>query len=381
MRGYTYRALNTQGEIIAGSVQAQDKHHLRGSLGEQGLSLISARRSFLNPLWTKGSAWTDLQELTHTLGTLIQAHVPILEALETTGRGPFSPALGQVITQVRGGASLSAAFAWVGGPFDGLFCGLVAAGEQGGRLNEAFFSLSDYYQSRAEMAAKLEKAYRYPLFLFVLWGITFYVLMTVLVPPMGDFLATLGRDVTPVTRSLLAFSRGVSTYGLGVMGGLGLLGLWFLTPLGRAQARGWAARLPLVRQARSVRFLGTLAALLRGGVSLMPALCLVEKNTSLGNRPLSPLVAGGLSLSQAAERQHLLDDLSIRMIAVGERTGKLVDALDFARKHHKRALEKSLDGLIQTLEPTMLLILGGLLLWIVLGTIYPLYDSFSHIAF
>ena len=381
VKTYRYRALNSNGEILSGSLPARTQHHLRALLQEQQLSLIAARRSFPFPARVSGTKWTELQEFTHTLGTLVQANVPVLEALAVLRDGPLQKQLAQVTNQVRGGTSLAQAFGQVGSPFDPLFCGLLTAGEQSGQLSNVLFSLSNYYKSRRDMAAQLEKAYRYPLLLLVLWGLTFYVLMTFLVPNLGEFLGTVGQELSPITRSLLAISSGINSYGFPILTGIGLASIFlFLMPPCRRWGSRWITRIPLVRKAQTMRFLTSLLALLRGGVSLMPALELLEK-TMPTLKPLSPHVGGGMTLSAATTHQGLLDPLSVRMIAVGERTGKLVESLNFACQHHQSSLDRSLNGLIQALEPVMLLILGGLLLWIVLGTIYPLYDAFSHIAF
>lgn len=95
---------------------------------------------------------------------------------------------------------------------------------------------------------------------------------------------------------------------------------------------------------------------------------------SVANRILE-----GNTFSQSIKESDWFDAGTSQIIAVGEKSAKLGGSLKHIAEYQKRELEKNLNALIGAIEPIMLLIMGGMLVWIIMGTIYPLYDSFSKI--
>jgi type IV pilus assembly protein PilC len=406
---FAYRAANDRGRIIRGQAEAPGVRDLHRGLKSAGLHLLQAaparvgRRSLL-PTWAAGRPkLREQRQLFLHLERALVAGVPLLAVLEDMRVVTQDPALRDLLRTahgaVSGGAPLSEALGeGVGGRGRDLLGPLVGpilrAGETGGDLAGACGHLSRHLAWREDLSQRLRKATRYPALVLVVITGLFFFLMGVVVPELTTFLTSLGERPPFQTRALIALSEGVSAVGwllpFGLALGVGLLSLARRTspPVARF-LDGFVLALPVLgpiqRRLALTRFTHFFSLLFRAGVPLTQ--CLEVGRDVLGNRVLSEAlgisaraVSAGHPLSEALSMSGQFPPLVTRMARVGEDGGDLAGALEQVGGFHDQDLREAADRLSTLLEPTLLLVAGGLMGWIVWAVLLPVYDGVVLVA-
>lgn len=395
MKTFSYKAVSPKNQFITGTLQAQSVDHLAATLKVKHYQLISCKRCVLPKIDLGAQKNILLYEFCYGMSYLLSSGIHLDEALQVMQLDhkdkEFKATLERVTQSIHSGKSLKEACAIESRFFDPTFLLLIETGEKSGSLGNSFESLSDLYLNAQEIKEKLKKAYRYPLFLMGLMVIAFYVMMTFLVPNLVDFLVSMDQELPMATRSLIFLSNGVREYHfLLLFFVISTMFLVILNPISafKAFVQKVKIRVPyfgrLSKNNQQHLFFNTLSVLIKNGVSLIDALQMLiasQKNESFS--PVLQSVANrileGNTFSQSIKESDWFDAGTSQIIAVGEKSAKLGGSLKHIAEYQKRELEKNLNALIGAIEPIMLLIMGGMLVWIIMGTIYPLYDSFSKI--
>ena len=389
---YRYRAIAADGTLHRGRLEWPDRAGAGGWLRRRGLEPLELRRL------PGRSARLDRPgriELHFLLQRLVEAGIPLLEVLDELQRERHAPALrsvaGQLALRVEGGETLAAAMASLPAAFDPLGVALVAVGERCGRMGEALGRVQQELAWRERLLGRLRRSLIYPaVTLAVVTAVALFLLLEV-VPGLIELSASLGRPPPAETRWLLALVEGLEwalPWAAALLAPLGVL-LWGALRLLPAAAlagdrlllrAGWIGR--QLRRAAAARICRALAALYGGGVALNEALPVAAR--AAGNRELERLlleaagqVAAGAPLSRALDPgggAAPLPPLTLRMVEVGERSGTLEAALEHAAAVAERRLDADLERAQALLEPLLTLLLGGMLGWIVLAVLGPVFD-------
>jgi len=221
-------------------------------------------------------------------------------------------------------------------------------------------------------------------------------LVVVIVPSFQGFfdrLARTGSGLPLITVMLLAVSHILIRYGVFILVGLAGAALaarrWMATTPGRALADRWKLKLPLVggifHDAAVSRFCRVLGTLLRNGVPLLSALRISSEST--GNQLLAEAImksvetiSSGDSLSRPLAASGLIPPPVMAMISVAEQANTLDDVLVRIADRADQKIERKLDVMVRMIEPMMLLIIGGMVLFIILGILLPVFDLNSTIG-
>src|SRR5690606_3661351 len=276
--------------------------------------------------------------------------------------------------------------------FPPMFRASVAAGEQAGRLPEVLRRLADHAEQRDALRRRLIAALAYPLLLSSVAIAVVVALLVWVVPQVIDVFQRFDGELPLATRALLAISDGLQRWGLPLLliaaaGGL-LVALALRQPAVRERWQAFLLRLPLLgrllRAADSARFVRTLALLGASAVPLLEALKMAsEVVLRLPIRRSLDAVAArvreGMSLAEALERSGQFPSLVLRLVASGERAGRLNDMLDEAADQQERELDARLGIAAAALGPGMILLIGGLVLFIVLAILLPIFQLNSLI--
>ena len=170
--------------------------------------------------------------------------------------------------------------------------------------------------------------------------------------------------------------------GAGVLGGM-MYRRHIQTPRGREQYDRLLLRIPLAgRVAKMVaisRFTRTLATLLASGVPLLTALEIVQQ--VVGNKVLEEAIQGargnireGQSIADPLKRSGLFPPLVTHMIAIGEKSGELEGMLQKVSEAYDNEVETVVTGMTSLLAPLMILGMGGVVLFIVLAILLPIFE-------
>jgi type II secretory pathway component PulF len=263
---------------------------------------------------------------------------------------------------------------------------MVRVGEEGGVLPKVMADLADLLEHEDEVRGEVVSAVAYPVFVLIFGICTVTVLLTVVLPKLFTML----QDMLPVlplpTLILLKVSHGLHHYWLWLLIGLiaTVFGVrWYLRrPDG---AKNWdrlKLRIPLigpvVRAAALGRFARTLGTLVKSGVSLLPALKIVEN--TIGNQILAQQVAsvaeetrGGDSLATPLRKLGIFPRTMIQMIDVGEQTGKLDEMLLKVAEIEERQMRARTKILISLLAPALILVVGALVGFMVIAILLPIF--------
>lgn len=396
---FSWQALDREGRMQSGVLQADTARAARSLLREKELSPLTVLAIEQTPTTTKilsgfsrrGLSSTQLVVLTQQLSTLIRAGLPIDEALAALADEASDRRLRGIVaalrSQVMEGRTLAASMAGFPDSFPEIVCATVQAGEQSGNLAEALERLAEYAESRDNLSRDMTAAFAYPVLLLLVAFAVVTGLMSSVVPRVVDVFINLGAPLPLLTRLLIAVSTFLSRYG----GWLLVLAMIivvvsrvaFRDPRVSHRVDNWLLRIPLfgpvIRAAETARVTRTLAVLTSAGVPILEALRLAA--FTLQRRPLQDAmrkaaqrVREGIGIARALGETRTFPTIALRLIASGERSGKLTEMLDAAAIQQAREVKTALDILRAVLAPLVILFVGGLVLAIVLAVLLPIFE-------
>jgi type IV pilus assembly protein PilC len=395
---FRYRAIDKDGRERGGTIEALSKEVAISALQRRGL-IISAideagGKSLLNfniPFFGRVKN-KDIVILSRQVATLFEAQVPALRIVRLLAAEVENRQLATILTQVaddiQGGSPISKALSSHPKAFSSFFVNMVKAGEESGRLSETFNYLADYLDRSYELLSKATHALIYPAFVIVVFFSVMGLMLTLVIPKISAVLIDSGQEMPFFTKIILALSTFLVQYGIFILIGLVLLGL-YVYQMGRTEK----GRFILDEVRLAVPYIGTLykrlyyariadnfATMLLAGVSVIEALEItsVVVGNSVYEKILSIVstdVKGGLSISEAFGRHPEMPSIIVAMIRVGEETGELGKILSTLAKFYNREVSNAVDTLVDLIEPLMIVLLGlgvGILLAAVLIPIYNL---------
>lgn len=401
MASFKYQALDKQGKVIKGVLEAESERHARQLLRDQGLFprkvQAGAAEKDLQSRGFKPSKKSAAGLLSHDqktlftrqLATLVAAGLPLESALETLARQAETEKQRSLIqgvrSRVREGHSLAITLKNWPKTFDNLYCALVAAGEKAGRLDQVLMRLADYLETSQKQRQKARMAMVYPLVLtFVSLGIII-ALMSFVVPRIVSQFDHAGQTLPAITRGLIWLSDAIRDWGVAaaVVMVLVVIGLRFLLtkPSIKLKWHGKQLKLPmlgrLVKALNTARLARTVAILTASGIPLLDALQ-VARNT-LNNVFLQQVVDGlidqvreGVSLHRALEQSGQFPPMMTYMVASGEASGELDQMLVRVADLQDNEFQQKVEVVLTLFEPLMILFMGGVVLTIVLAILLPI---------
>lgn len=390
MAQFRYRAQASDGRRHTGQQQADTPRQARQLLRDKGLRVLS-----LAPLRSWRLGWpavlgkADLALLTRQLATLIQAAMPLEEALAAVAAHAAKPRLVGLVHALRKhileGHSLAQALALYPRAFPELFRATVAAGERSGHLGAVLEQLADYTQARQAAAQRLQMALVYPLILLLASVAIVTFLLGYVVPDVVAMFVDSGQALPLLTEALIAVSGALRRHGwlLPIVAGLAVLAsaAALRKPRVRQGWHAWLLRLPVlgstVRAVEAARFASTLSIMGRSAVPLLDALHIaasVVGNLAIRARlhRVAQAVSEGASLTQALTSSGDIPPMMLHMIASGERVGELDHMLQRAADQQEKTLAAQIALLVSLFEPLMLVVMGGVVLLIVMAILLPI---------
>jgi general secretion pathway protein F len=404
MPAFAYKALDTRGKNTAGVLEGDTPRQIRQQLREKSLipvevnqvkeDKVSERKlSFFTP---KISA-ADLALLTRQLATLIEAALPIEEALLAVAEQCEKPRQKNMMMAVRSkvveGHDLAKALADFPRVFDTLYRAMVAAGERSGHLDTVLSRLADYTEKRQQTSSQITQALVYPLVMMTVAIGVVIMLLTVVVPSIVEQFDTMGQELPLMTRILIAISDGLQNHG--IVGGIVLLAVIFLINRILQVPRirlTWHKRLlflpiigKLVRGTNTARFAQTLSILSASAVPLLESMRIagnVLENLHLQNlvKAAAIRVKEGSSLRASLENTKVFPPMMMHMIASGERSGELQQMLARAANNQERELEATINMALKVFEPLLIVTMAGIVLFIVMAILLPILSLNSLVG-
>ncbi len=337
----------------------------------------------------------DLSVMYGQLSDLLRAGVPMLRALDTLSKALQNGRLCQILVTVRedvaAGETFAASLANHPETFKSLHSAMVRAGEQAGFLEDVLANLSQFLDRQDDLRNKVRGSLVYPAVLTVLGTIAVLVMLTVFVPKFEKFFA--GLDQPLPTEILFAASNVLLNHWAVLAAGVFLavvavIGL-FQSEGGRQAWERWQLKLPilgkLIRTVCISRFCRIFGTMLHNGVPILQALD-ISKDAA-GNAVLADTIGtaaksveAGEALSGPLQAGGLFPPEILEMIAVAEESNQLDKVLVQIADTVDRRTSRQLDQAVRLVEPPILVVIAGVIGFIAVGLLYPIFTMSDRLG-
>lgn len=390
---FTYKAIDAGGSARRGQIDAMNVVDLELRLKRMGLDLVvggPARRA--TGLVGGRIKRSDLINFCFHLEQMTRSGVLLTDGLmdlrDSMENPRFREIVSGLIESIQGGQTLSQSLSQYPTVFDPVFRALVRAGEETGRLPEVLKSLAEKLRWEDELAAQTKRVLLYPAIVGVLMIGVIFFLMLYLVPQMVGFIKNMGQEMPFHTIALIAVSNFFINYWwlvvLGPIIAVSTIGYLARTnPRIRYRLDSLLLRLPLIGPILSKiilsRFASVFALMYSSGITIMDAMRSSEETA--GNRVIEEglrlagqQIGEGKTVTAAFQDVGLFPPLVVRMLRVGENTGQLDAALMNVSYFYTREVREGIARLQVLVEPTLTVVLGLVLGWVMLSVLGPIYD-------
>lgn len=393
---FNYKAVSLDGRMVFGRIDATNAVDLEMRLKRMELDLISSKVLEQRKLF--GASKIHRHELINFcfhLDQLTRSGVAILEGLadlrDSVENTPFRGVIAGMIERIEGGQTLSQSLASYPNVFDQVFVNLIHAGESSGQLPEVLSGLTESLKWQDELSAHSKKLLAYPAFVAcIVLGATVF-LMIYMVPQLKVFVKNMGQELPMQTRLLFFISDVLVNYwaffilvpiGTGVILGLILRSNRLARFRLDAIKIGMPVIGPILKKIILSRFANTFAMLYAAGIPVLEAIRSTQdivgnRVIQLALRKVEQAIRDGQNIANAFHEVGLFPPLIVRMLRVGETTGKLDEALRNVSYFYNREVKESVDRAQILIEPILTVIMGALLGWVMLSVIGPIYDVIS----
>lgn len=386
MPAFEFRALDAGGRTEQGVLQADTARGARAALRARGLLPMAVATVGGQRRLRLGGRVLLLRQL----AVLVQAGLPLDDALSAMADGADAATRATALAvraRVMEGATLADALAEFPDSFDALACASIAAGEQSGQLARVLLGLAAHGERREALRQRFIAALAYPALVLAIALAVVAGLLVYVVPEVSAVFVRGGQVLPLPTRLLLAVSAFTATQAwwllpVLVLGGIAAIAAWRRRAW-RDARDAWLLRLPglgpWLGRIEAARHARTLAMGVASGVPLLDALALA--NDTVQNRQAraefraaAMQVGEGRSLSQALAASGRYPPVALRLVASGERAGRLDAMLDEAAAEGERRLDHTTGLLMSALGPAVILGVGALVLFIVLAILLPVFE-------
>jgi type IV pilus assembly protein PilC len=386
---YTARALN--GDLKSATIDAPNRDDVVAQLRRQRLNVVKIDEAA--PKKKKGGkiSMRDIVIFTRQFSTMINAGLPLVQALDILATQSESAALKdvtrQVVFDVESGNTVADALRKHPKAFSDLYVNMVAAGEAGGILDTILMRLAVFMEKNDALVRKVKGAMIYPGVIMSVAEIAITVLLIFVIPTFEKMFASVNMALPLPTRIVIGMSRFLQHYWWLVLAALAgavvMLKRYYATPDGKLKIDRMALKMPVLgdvlRKSAVSRFTRTLGTLISSGVSILEGLEITAKTA--GNRVIQDAImesrasiAGGETISAPLKKSAVFPPMVISMIAVGEQTGGLDEMLGKIADFYDEEVDAAVSGLLALMEPLMIVFLGVVVGGMVVSMYLPIFD-------
>ena len=397
MAAYAYQAMDKNGKNKSGVIEGDNPRQVRQQLREKGLIPMQvdqvaekerqSQASFT--LFKNTISAADLSLLTRQLSTLVEASLPIEEALLAVAEQCEKPRQKNMMMAVRSkvveGHTLADAMAEFPHVFDDLFRAMVAAGEKSGHLDTVLNRLADYTEKRQQTKSQITQAMVYPSIMMFFAFAIIILLLTVVVPKIVGQFQNMGQDLPTITQILIDISEFLQSYGLFlaivIVVTVVAINQLLQKPVMKKRYHQFILTLPILgklsKGLNTARFARTLSILTSSAVPLLESMRIasdVLENLQIREavKDAAGFVKEGSSLRASLEQTKMFPPMMMHMIASGERSGELQQMLARAADNQDRQFESLVSVSLKVFEPILIVTMATIVLFIVLAILQPI---------
>ncbi len=388
---FQWEGTDRRGVKLKGERQARDQNMVRAELRRQGINPSRVRRKPKSYNIGERVKSKDISIFSRQIATMLNAGVPLVQALDIITTASENEKLQQLLTTVKtdveAGNTLAEALRKHPKYFDELYGNLVEAGEEAGVLDTVLETIASYKERIESIKGKVNKALYYPAAVVaVAIGVSTLLLVKV-IPQFEAIFESFGADLPAFTQLVVGMSRSLTSYGYIYL--LAIIGL--ITGFIMLKKRSYkfqhfldrmALRVPIVggilRKAALARFARTLSITFAAGVPLVDALRTVSGAT--GNEVFKQAVlrvredvSAGHQLQLAMQQTNVFPTMVVQMTAIGEEAGSLDQMLNKVAEFYEEEVTNAVDALSSLLEPLVIVVVGGMVGAMVIAMYLPIF--------
>ena len=416
MPQYLYTAMDAKGREQKGKINAPTEEAVAVELRRKGMFPTSIRTAVkAKPAKKKsgGGAGSinlafgvgnikrkDLTVFTRQLAILLGAGLPLIRSLHTLEVQAKAPAVRVVLHKtaetVEGGATFAEALSQHPKSFDKLFLNMVRAGEASGAMETILDRLAGFMEKSARIAGKVKSAMIYPSVILSISLLAVVGLMIFIVPNFSKIFSDLLGPNEPLpgpTLLIIGISETLVSRWYYYIGGIAAVVVFFQV-FSRIPAGKWALDWvkynmplfgPIVAKSAISRFGRTLGTLMSSGVPVLNSLAIVKETS--GNEVVATAiqkvhdaVKEGEGIAGPLDKTKIFPPMVIRLVEVGEETGKLPEMLEKIADTYDEEVDNSVSALTSLIEPLMIVMLAGIVGTIVVALFMPLVKIIEKIG-
>ncbi len=393
---FEYQTIDTNGKQSAGLIESDTKKSARQQLQAQQLTVLDVQET-KRKLGTSFSWFdpklniADISIITRQLASLLQASMPIDEALQTIARNNnkknIKKTVGQICSSVVEGKSLAEALQLNAKELPPYFISTVKAGEQTGKLGNILDKLAQEIQQQDKFKKKISAALIYPTMISLVAFTVVMALLIFVVPQIVTVFDNMNQTLPPLTTAVIALSDFLSANIWLIFATIITLIIALKSALKQKNIKikfhRVLGRLPIVGKliinSNAARFARTLALLHESGTPIISALKNSAQALSYLPMQRSILIAAekvreGSTIFKALESQNALPSMTLYMLASGEASGQLSQMLNKAADNQEVELDSYTTKITSLFEPIMIRLMGGVVLLIVLAILLPIFE-------
>ncbi len=399
MKRFNYKAKDSLGKTVSGVVEAPDEKSAVKLVRAKGLLVIKLTKTnefLLGGLakFEKKIKPSDIAFFTRQFSTMINAGLPVTESLSilrTQSKATLQPIVSQILSDVEGGQSLSAALEKHPDIFDTTYIALIKAGETGGVLDNVLQRIADNLEKQEEFKGKVKGALIYPAIVVVGMIIVTFIMMIFVVPKLTSLYTEFDATLPLPTKILVFVSHVFVTLWPVVIlallaGGYGF-NAYRKTPAGRKKIDALVFKIPIYGELQKeivlTEFTRTLALMVGSGVSILEGMAVtaaVVSNTLISDaiKDAADKIEKGFPVAFSfAKHPDAFPYILSQMIAVGEETGKMEDVLNKVSHIFEIDSDQKVKGLTAAIEPIVMIVLGLGVAFLMIAIIMPIYNLTS----
>ncbi len=395
---FRYTARTKAGELQTGNINASSRERALGTLTQHELFVVELTQSLEIGWYVKLVSHfnrvkiKDLMVFTRQFATLLEARVPIGDALRTLYKQTSSSHLKEVVfsmaSDIDSGLSLSQALDRYSDVFGEFYVSMVQSAEVTGRMDEVLVFLADYIEKEHGLISRVRSALIYPAVVISLFAVVGGIVVLVIVPALAPLFEESKIELPLFTRILLGTAGFIKSWWwllLIVVSGFGIFGFDYVrTPEGKAVVDELKLKIPvlgnLLKKLYVARVGESVGVLLKGGIATTQSIEIASH--TVGNYVYSDLlheiaerINGGELMSQAfSHYPEYFPPLISQMVAVGENTGRLDDMLHRVAKFYTSEVDNVVANLVELIQPLLIVVIGILTGLLFASMLLPIYD-------
>jgi type IV pilus assembly protein PilC len=393
---FQYTARSASGEVKSASIQAPTRDEAVNRLRRQRLTVVKVEEA--RPAKGAGGkiAMRDVVIFTRQFSTMVNAGLPLVQALDILARQSENPALAAavraVVADVEQGNTVADAMRKQPKAFNDLYTNMVAAGEMGGILDVILNRLAVFMEKNDALVRKVKGAMIYPTVILCVAGLCVVVLLWRVIPVFSAMFASVGMELPLPTQVVIGLSSFLNQFWwmllLGGAGTVVAVRRYYATSSGQLVIDALLLKVPVLgdvlRKSAVSRFTRTLGTLVSSGVSILDGLEITARTA--GNRVVEDAVmqsrasiAGGDTIAGPLDKSGVFPPMVISMINVGEQTGGLDEMLSKIADFYDDEVDAAVSGLLSLLEPIMIVFLGVVVGGMIVAMYLPIFDMVNSV--